>query len=89
MVRYGIFTAAALLTAVTSVYADPPASNSTAKSSDPRDQIVCRSQLRTGSLADRVRTCKSRRDWDRDAESIRATSASSNSCRDAANGGQC
>ena len=89
MVRYGIFTAAALLTAVTSVYADPPAPNSTAKSSDPRDQIVCRRQVRTGSLADFVRTCKTRRDWDRDAENIRAASSSSNSCRDAANGGQC
>lgn len=89
MYRYAIFTAAALISGVTTVYADPPASTPTTKSADPRDQIVCRSQLRTGSLADRVRTCKTRREWDRDAESIRAASSSSNSCRDAANGGQC
>jgi hypothetical protein len=89
MYRYAIFTAAALLSAVTTVYADPPAPTTTAKSTDPRDQIVCRRNLRTGSLADTVRTCKTRREWDRDAESIRAPSSSSNSCRDTANGGQC
>jgi hypothetical protein len=89
MYRYAIFAAAALLTAVTTVYADPPASNTRAKAVDPRDQIVCRRNLRTGSLADTVRICKTRRDWDRDAEGIRSPLNASNSCRDAANGGQC
>jgi hypothetical protein len=88
MFRYAIFTAAALLSAVTTVYADPPAPTTTAKSTDPRDQIVCRRHLRTGSLADTVRTCKTRRDWDREAEGIRSLSSSS-SCRSEADGGQC
>jgi hypothetical protein len=87
MYRHAIFTAAALLSAVTTLYA-APAPNSTAKSADPRDQMVCRRFVRTGSLADSYRVCKTRRDWDREAENVRALS-SSDSCRSEANGGQC
>lgn len=89
MYRYVIFTAATLLSAVTAVYADPPASATTAKSTDPRDRIVCRRHVRTGSLADVTRTCKSQRDWDQEQANIRAQGSSSNSCRDTANTGQC
>jgi hypothetical protein len=89
MVRYAIFTAMALLSAVTTVYAGPPASTATAKAVDPRDQIVCRRFARTGSLADTTRVCKTRREWDRDAENIRAPGAGVDSCNARANGGQC
>jgi len=89
MYRYVIFTTAALLSAVTTVYADPPASNGTTKSADPRDQIVCRRFVRTGSLADTYRTCKTRREWDNEAANLRATGAGTDSCNARANGGQC
>jgi len=89
MYRYAIFTAAALLSAVTTVYAEPTASTSTAKSADSRDQIVCRRFVRTGSLVDGYRVCKTRREWDRDAENLRATGAGTDSCNARANGGQC
>jgi hypothetical protein len=89
MYRYTIFAAAALLSAVTTVYAVPPASSGTAKSADARDQIVCRRFVRTGSLVDGYRTCKTRREWDRDAENLRPTGAGTDSCNARANGGQC
>jgi hypothetical protein len=88
MYRSVIFTVAGMLSAATAVYATPPASNTTAKAVDPRDQMVCRRFVRTGSLVDGYRVCKTRRDWDRDAENVRALS-SSDSCRNEANGGQC
>ena len=89
MYRYAIFTAAALLSAVTTVYAEPTASATTAKSADSRDQIVCRRFVRTGSLVDGYRVCKTRREWDRDAENLRSTGAGTDSCNARANGGQC
>jgi hypothetical protein len=89
MYRYVIFTAAALLSAATTVYADPSAPNATAKTADSRDQIVCRRFVRTGSLVDGYRVCKSRREWDRDAENLRATGGGTDSCNARANGGQC
>jgi hypothetical protein len=89
MYRYVIFTTAALLSAATTVYAAAPASNATAKSADPRDEIVCRRFVRTGSLVDGYRICKARREWDRDAENLRATGGGTDSCNARANGGQC
>jgi hypothetical protein len=89
MYRYVIFTAATLLSAVTAVYADPPASTAVARSGDSRDRIVCRRHVRTGSLADVTRICKTQREWDQEQESIRARGESANSCRNSYNGGQC
>jgi hypothetical protein len=88
MYRPIIFSAAALLSAATAVYAVPPAANTSAKSTDPRDRLVCRRFTETGSLVRSYRTCKTQREWDREADGLRALS-SSNSCRDTANGGQC
>ena len=88
MHRLAIFSVAAALSAATAVYAAPPTSGTTAKAVDPRDQIVCRRFVRTGSLVDGYRICKARREWDRDSENVRALS-SSDSCRSEANGGQC
>jgi hypothetical protein len=43
---------------------------------DARDKIVCKSFVRTGSLADRYRTCKTRSEWDRERENVRQDAAS-------------
>jgi hypothetical protein len=88
MYRYAVFTAAALLSAVTSVYANPPASNATAKAGDPRDQIVCRRFVRTGSLVDGYRLCKTNREWQRDRAEIQRQEMS-DSCRNRGTGGAC
>jgi hypothetical protein len=40
------------------------------------DKMVCKSFVRTGSLADRYRTCKTKGEWDRERDNIRQDAAS-------------
>jgi len=90
MRRTMIFVLASAFAAATAAYAVPPAANTAQKAQDPRDQIVCHSHLETGSLAHVIRTCKTRREWDADNASIRASAGgSSNSCRQSGQTGEC
>jgi hypothetical protein len=57
-----------------------PRSGASANSQDSRDRIICRRFLRTGSLVDSYRTCKTRAEWDREHENLQHLSVS-NSCR--------
>jgi len=88
MYRYAIFATAALLSAVTTVYASPPAPSTEAKAGDPRDQIVCRRYVRTGSLVDSVRICKTNREWQRDRAEIQHQEMA-DSCRNRGTTGDC
>jgi hypothetical protein len=36
-----------------------------------KDKIVCKTFLRTGTLADRYRTCKTKGEWERERENLR------------------
>jgi hypothetical protein len=91
MHRSLIFAVASGLAAATAAYAVPPAANApTGKAGDPRDRLICRSHLETGSLAHVIRTCKTRREWDSDAADIRSAGGSSiNSCRQSGQTGGC
>jgi hypothetical protein len=91
MPRSLIFAVASGLAAATAAYAVPPAANtSTAKAGDPRDRLVCRSHLETGSLAHVIRTCKTQREWDSDTANIRGSAGPSiNSCRQSGQTGEC
>lgn len=51
-----------------------------------RDRVVCRRFLRTGSLVDSYRTCKTNREWQREHDNLQRLSVSE-ACRDRANGG--
>jgi hypothetical protein len=51
-----------------------------------RERVVCRRFLRTGSLVDSYRTCKTNAEWRREHENLQHLSVSE-SCRDRANGG--
>ena len=64
----------------TSASAEPPRNAATANSRDSRDRVICRRFLRTGSLVDSYRTCKTRAEWDREHENLQHLSVS-NSCR--------
>ena len=55
-------------------------SGTSARAADPRDRMICRRYLRTGSLADTYRTCKTRGEWDREQENVRQFSVS-DACR--------
>jgi hypothetical protein len=75
-----IALACLLMTAATPGYAEQHGGAS-ANSQDSRDRIVCRRFLRTGSLVDSYRTCKTNREWQREHENLQHLSVS-NSCRD-------
>jgi hypothetical protein len=53
----------------------------------PSDEMICRRFLRTGTLADYYRVCKTRADWDRERRNIRQGINVVDACRDRANGG--
>jgi hypothetical protein len=66
-------------------YAEPTGGSRISGQVD-RDRVVCRRFLRTGSLVDSYRTCKTNREWQREHENLQRLSATE-SCRDRANGG--
>lgn len=56
---------------------------------DPKDKVVCKRFTETGSLVKGYRVCKTKQEWDRERENIRAGGPGSDSCSARANGGQC
>ncbi len=78
--------------ALSAAYATPPAADSSGPRKarvEPPDRIICRRFIRTGSLVDSYRTCKTRAEWDRERQAIRSISNSSSSCRLIGDGGAC
>jgi len=75
-----IFALAALAAVASAAYALPSdagsATGASAKAADPRSQIICRRFVRTGSLVDGYRICKTRGEWDREHENVRQFSVS-------------
>jgi hypothetical protein len=41
------------------------------RAADARDKIVCKRFVKTGSLVDGYRTCKSKWEWERERENVR------------------
>jgi hypothetical protein len=87
MHRYAIFAAAATLSAVTAGHTTPPASNSEVRAGDTSGQVTCRRYVRTGSLVDSVRICKTNREWHRDR--VEQPQEQSDSCRNRGTTGDC
>jgi hypothetical protein len=75
------FLACLLIAAASPVSAEPGPARASPAAQDSRDRVVCRRFLRTGSLVDSYRTCKTNREWQREHENIQHLSVS-NSCRD-------
>jgi hypothetical protein len=75
-----VFTVAVIGAAASTASAAPPARGSSAGSGDQRDRVICRRFLRTGSLVDGYRTCKTRAEWDREHENLQHLEVV-NSCR--------
>lgn len=74
-----------MLAAAGTAYAVPSTGGASAKA-DQRDRIICRRFLRTGSLVDGYRTCKTRAEWDREHENVQHFSVS-DSCAHRGEGG--
>jgi hypothetical protein len=71
-----IFILGVAATAAGAAHAAPVATGGSARAADPRSRIVCRRFVRTGSLVDGYRTCKTRAEWDREHENVRQFSVS-------------
>jgi hypothetical protein len=75
------FSLATAASAQSSTRADAPE-----RAADPRDKIVCKRFVKTGSLVDGYRTCKTKWEWERERENLRQLNPI-DSCRDRGNGG--
>jgi len=80
------FLALSLSTATAAQAGPRPAADAPEAAAGARDKIVCKRFLKTGSLVDGYRTCKTKWEWERERENVRQLSVS-DSCRDRANGG--
>jgi hypothetical protein len=49
------------------------------------DKVVCKRFVRTGSLADAYRTCKTKKEWERERDNVRTVNWSS-PCKSAESG---
>ena len=52
----------------------------------PGDKMICKRFTRIGTLAGGYKTCKTKKEWDREHQNIRQLEVT-DSCRDRANGG--
>jgi hypothetical protein len=79
--KHFVAIACVALAAATPIHALQNEGSPSANRQVNRDRIVCRRFLRTGSLVDSYRTCKTNREWQREHENLQRLSVS-NSCRD-------
>lgn len=74
--------AAALLALTSTAVVAQPHPTPAAKPTDKgANTVVCKRFIRTGSLVDGYRECKSKADWQRERNAVRAPSSSIDSCR--------
>ena len=85
--RTHILAGALLLLASTTPVLSAPARDEPERSADSGSKTICKKFIRTGSLVDGYRVCKSKREWQNDRDDLRQMSVS-DSCSDRANGGQ-
>jgi hypothetical protein len=82
--------AAAMLSfTITAAIAAPNKSETAEKTADSGDKMVCKRFIKTGSLVDGYRECKTKREWERERNTLRAPSSEINSCRNSGGGGPC
>lgn len=53
------------------------------------DKIICKRSIETGSLVRGVRTCKTKRDWERDRDIAKSNLTVGNGCRELNGTGGC
>jgi hypothetical protein len=85
MPRIVTFAFACALLCATAAQGAPRKADAPEKAADARDKVVCKRFVKTGSLADSYRTCKTKWEWERERENVRQINWSS-PCRSAASG---
>ena len=83
-----LFAAAALVLATNTAVAMQAGPDRPEKTADTADKIVCKRFVETGSLVKSYRTCKTKGEWQRERDGLRALGAST-SCRATGAGGSC
>ena len=86
MNRVVVYVSAAMIAATSPVLAAPPSADSPERAADDGDKVICKRFIKTGTLAGRYRTCKTKAEWERERDNIRQLNVS-DSCRDRGNGG--
>jgi hypothetical protein len=86
--KYAAFAFALALAAASAAPAAPGQKDAPEGAAGARDKIVCKRFLKTGSLVDGYRTCKTKWEWERERENLRQLNVS-DSCQNRANGGGC
>ena len=76
---------ACALISASAAQAAPGGVDAPEKAADARDKIVCKRFVKTGSLADSYRTCKTKWEWEAERENVRQINWSS-PCRSAESG---
>jgi hypothetical protein len=80
--------ASVLMATATATYAEPTG-GAAANSQLNRERIVCRRFLRTGSLVDSYRTCKTNREWQHEHENLQHLGVSDSCGRRGEGGAGC
>jgi hypothetical protein len=76
-----MFAAATLAATLSfSAIAAPGTRDEAEKASDSADKIICKRFVETGSLVKGHRTCKPKREWERDREAVRMQPNLGGSC---------
>ncbi|WP_236554675.1 hypothetical protein [Novosphingobium sp. 9U] len=82
-----------LTISVASLAAEPKKADEAVKTADKAgdagEKMMCKRFLETGSLVKGHRVCKTKRDWEREREAIRASTSSSGSCASQGLSGGC
>jgi hypothetical protein len=58
-----------------------PAGDAPESAAGARDKVVCKRFLRTGSLVDSYRTCKTKGEWERERDNVRQFGVSDSCAR--------
>ena len=82
-----IVIASALL--VAQATSGAPRRDATESAADPQEKMICKRFAETGSLVGSYRICKTKREWERERDNIRAGGPGIDSCANRANGGPC
>jgi hypothetical protein len=82
------FALAIALASAATAGAAAPRSDSPERAAGARDKVVCKRFVKTGSLVDGYRTCKTKWEWERERENVRQFGVS-DACRSRGEGGGC
>jgi hypothetical protein len=88
MSRLWIPALAGLLVAGSTAVAGPHKADNPENAAGGRDKVICKRFVKTGSLVDGYRTCKTKWEWERERENIRQFGVS-DSCSKRGEGGGC